>query len=534
MARDKICTPFLALASPENKFTVSTIEDMQSRKYLKIGDVVELNGYYTAGDGAGHKRKIEARKNNIFSVVLANGLWANLIDNDDFEDIIMSKTDVYRPSNFIGKYPYFDNRRYSVSKTENGFSLAIDEEAIFGTTSLTVYISELSTSASDGKNPLKPITFKRFKANMTSGVYGDYSRVNINVKLMDKFYKYDALPGLLENRKIRITGLNSGSWITSGFFVGDVVNSTDVTTNITTISGVDVATIGNVYDFGDLDVYGIPRIYKKVNSIDEMVDGSWFASGSTLQIKQFNYKSMDTASKEILITTKLGDGIGFRNECAFLKNVNFAINTGSSSRGSLDISSDFFIYLKNCKIIGGNADALRINGAGYTVISEDVICAYGGKDGFNYHTTSKSSKAIEVNCVAFGSGLYKVPYGNQTTHSNNATTCHDGMSVYRFGTVGFDCEGGVLADVGGCESVNYNCIMSNSSSTSTKANYLYRNENNDSTKNFVMIDCISLKENQLSIDCDSKTNLVIENFKGNINKFSSSIDFSKIKKPEVY
>ncbi|MGL5713311.1 MAG: glycosyl hydrolase family 28-related protein [Cetobacterium sp.] len=82
MAKDKICTPFLALASPENKFTVNTIEDMKGRKYLKIGDVVDLNGYYTAGDGAGHKRKIEAIDDGS-GVQLANGLWANIVHNGE-------------------------------------------------------------------------------------------------------------------------------------------------------------------------------------------------------------------------------------------------------------------------------------------------------------------------------------------------------------------------------------------------------------------------------------------------------------------
>lgn len=78
MAKDKICKPFVGIIAPDNKFTVDTIDDLKSRNYLKIGDVVELNGYYTAGDGAGHKRKIEATDDGS-GVQLANGLWANIV-----------------------------------------------------------------------------------------------------------------------------------------------------------------------------------------------------------------------------------------------------------------------------------------------------------------------------------------------------------------------------------------------------------------------------------------------------------------------
>ena len=43
----------------KNKLTqISTIAELQSRKNLKVGDIVEVLGYYSAGDGAGHKRII--------------------------------------------------------------------------------------------------------------------------------------------------------------------------------------------------------------------------------------------------------------------------------------------------------------------------------------------------------------------------------------------------------------------------------------------------------------------------------------------
>ena len=59
MAKDKSIPSNLVFT--REKFKYDTIEDMRNDVALKIGDVVELNGYYEAGDGADHKRKIEAQ-----------------------------------------------------------------------------------------------------------------------------------------------------------------------------------------------------------------------------------------------------------------------------------------------------------------------------------------------------------------------------------------------------------------------------------------------------------------------------------------
>ncbi|MGL5964204.1 MAG: hypothetical protein ACRCZ2_07415, partial [Fusobacteriaceae bacterium] len=59
----------------------SNIEELKLAN-LKIGDVVEVLGYYTAGDGAHHKRKIEATDDGS-GVQLVGGLWANVVHNGE-------------------------------------------------------------------------------------------------------------------------------------------------------------------------------------------------------------------------------------------------------------------------------------------------------------------------------------------------------------------------------------------------------------------------------------------------------------------
>ena len=59
-----------------------TIEDLKTMRFLKVGDIVEVLGYYTAGDGANHKRII-ANEDDGSGVQLANGLWANIVHNGE-------------------------------------------------------------------------------------------------------------------------------------------------------------------------------------------------------------------------------------------------------------------------------------------------------------------------------------------------------------------------------------------------------------------------------------------------------------------
>lgn len=63
-------------------FQIANVEEMIKRKNLKVGDIVELLGYYTAGDGAGHKRVI-ADSDDGSGVQLENGLYANIVHNGE-------------------------------------------------------------------------------------------------------------------------------------------------------------------------------------------------------------------------------------------------------------------------------------------------------------------------------------------------------------------------------------------------------------------------------------------------------------------
>lgn len=67
------------LSDNKNKANVvATIEELKSSTRYKVGDIVEVLGYYEKGDGADHKRKIESADDGS-GVELANGLFANIV-----------------------------------------------------------------------------------------------------------------------------------------------------------------------------------------------------------------------------------------------------------------------------------------------------------------------------------------------------------------------------------------------------------------------------------------------------------------------
>lgn len=84
MAKDKSIPSNIVLA--KEKFKYDTIQDMVNDIALKVGMVVDINGYYKPDDGATHKRVI-ADTDDGSGVQLRNGKWANILENEIYIDI---------------------------------------------------------------------------------------------------------------------------------------------------------------------------------------------------------------------------------------------------------------------------------------------------------------------------------------------------------------------------------------------------------------------------------------------------------------
>lgn len=116
-------------------FEIPTIAELQSRKNLKVGDIVEVLGYYTAGDGAGHKRII-ANEDDGSGIQLKNGLWANIVHNGEVNvswfgakgDGVTDDTQAIQKAINIADTLKFDKKTYVVSKCINPESCLVVEK----------------------------------------------------------------------------------------------------------------------------------------------------------------------------------------------------------------------------------------------------------------------------------------------------------------------------------------------------------------------------------------------------------------------
>lgn len=81
MSKEKIKSRWLFFG--KDKYTYDTIDELVNKSMgLAVGEVVTLNGYYSADDGATHKRVI-ADTDDGSGVELRSGKWANIVHNGE-------------------------------------------------------------------------------------------------------------------------------------------------------------------------------------------------------------------------------------------------------------------------------------------------------------------------------------------------------------------------------------------------------------------------------------------------------------------
>ena len=474
MSKEKVKSRWLFFG--KDKYTYDTIDELVNKSMgLAVGEVVTLNGYCSADDGATHKRIIANTAKGFNSITLKNGLYANLIKDSDIKNIVTKEDNRY--SEVIGML----NSDFNVVKIKknNGKYEADIEKERFGTHFKTIYIDINSKETGLGED-YKGITLKQFKTNLDSGLYSNY---NLKVYFKNKIITTKDLCGELNfnDKKIELNSLaKGGTWITTFEDIAPIREEGEKM-----IYSNPRFTILHLIEFSYLDENGMPSVLKKVETEAELTKGTYCIVNSEVKV----YPFLNGGNLKIY-ALGMDTGISFKVMSNYNKfeNINFAIH--SNKKASCDIygADKSIIYLKNCKFLCGEYDSLAIHGY-YKALISNCIAAYGNKDCFNYHSNDKSSIAVEVNCIGYGAGMNKTATGNQTAHSNNATTTHDGMTVYRFGSIGYNCEGPVLADVNGCKSINFDCYMSGSTTSSGhNANYFYEPLAGNFNE-FVLINC---------------------------------------------
>ena len=104
----------------EAKTTVNDIEELKMSDF-PVDKVVEVLGYYKAGDGADHKRIIKAEDDGS-GVQLSNGLWANIVKSDIYHSNWFGAnksgdvTDIFKKMIAYNKPLVIDKGEYNISE----------------------------------------------------------------------------------------------------------------------------------------------------------------------------------------------------------------------------------------------------------------------------------------------------------------------------------------------------------------------------------------------------------------------------------
>lgn len=259
----------------------------------------------------------------------------------------------------------------------------------------------------------------------------------------------------------------------------------------TTITDGTSHTITDVINVAKDDGFGLSPLYSEKTSIAqvESTRGTFYQSGTTTYCNPHLTDNIN----DLVISTM----INYVPSRAEHKTIMFEniIFMNDSTRPNYTNGVDLYYF--NCGFYRGySGDAFTIDG-NYNVYLLDCVSAWGNKDGFNYHSDSPNSLAVEVNCKSYGNGMYKRSVGNSTTHSNNGSTAHEGMNMLRVGSHYWNNEGPPVADVNDCYSISIGVKVGDILGTTTgwRDAFHLSSELGESIKPKYVIECESYGKN---------------------------------------
>jgi len=352
-----------------------------------------------------------------------------------------------------------------------------------------IFISGFGLTANIGDTALNPANLIGFRNNLDAGVYGSqkdfiltflensynsssnfYGGSGVNI-----LFRSGSLSGFTWTGRIKKVGQQISEWVPdSGVFK-------------TTILDTPTHVIEDCVNIVQTDNLGAPRPYIKVPTLAECqtAEGSFYQEGGDVYCNPHSGESIEFVAPLVRQTIMSPEN---NSNVYMYENMGFLPFTFSFTGSTLESKYYFF----GCNFYrGGYQDAFAVSGV-YKAFLFDSLSPFASKDGFNYHTTNPESLAVEINCIAFGAGQYKLANGNTTTHSNNGSTAHDGMYMLRVGGKYWDCEGPPVADVNDCYSISIGCEVGNMlpSATGARAGFYLSDEFATGLKPKYVIECL--------------------------------------------
>jgi len=368
--------------------------------------------------------------------------------------------------------PYFNNGKLNLPSTfpkvpfdifknkyNEFYSNATPNNQFDWSDSTNIYIS--STGSGNGLAYNTPMSLSAFRVAFNLGTYGTQKKFILN--LLDYIYYLNSSGSnsiIIDfDADILFRPMNASKFTWIGRFKNSLLNS--YTSAWVADSGVYKTTQTSSHDVLDvvnltkLEEFKMPKLYTKVLTLAECqaTKGTFFRTGYDVFCNKFDNHDINEIVL-VISSTVITENQAFPRVTMY-ENVGFVASTFTNATGN-NINASFYYF--GCKWHRAWENGLYKVGV-YKVYSFDCIVSHPTLDCFNYHTTDKTSLAVEVNCIGFGAGKYKLQTG-QPNYSNNGSTSHDGMNMLRVGCRYYECEGPIVADVNNVYSISIGCEAS--------------------------------------------------------------------------
>ena len=374
------------------------------------------------------------------------------------------------------------------------------------------------TSISGGRDEQTPLRSLTKVFELCESAVEDSFVINITTEVLPRNY---SLPNVSETQlsKSYLIKHKEGKRVYMGSLELNLVYAPE--DNVFKTNRSNVAA---VFDKKKLCCDGSPRPYKKATTLNECKNttGSWFNNGNELYI---NTLDGSTPNGDILVSLNVSAFVVrlTRNNKLALDNI--CLTYRNASVGSVVVrgnNTGHFIA-NNCVFTGSAyGNAYYTQSCQYTWLF-NCVARDSLRDGFNYHNTvdGKNSFVFEYNCTAYDCGI------TDTNGNNNATTCHDGMNILRIGSKGRNTKGPVLADIQGCYSINYDCVMHDSTlgGGDTATAFFFSNDGVADKGKYYLFNCSGGGKNTKSIHTYDDAVVKVKNFKGNNIPKKEMIEF---------
>lgn len=435
-------------------------------------------------------------------------LTTQLAEKVSKEDLMFSGdfeyNGIWLPARFpVSKIPY-----KIIRQTDNRISHNFNDKSLI--TGIDIFLD--SSSGNDSNSGLLEGSPVRSFNKAVEVANAQTSAVVINV-LNEKVNRLFYLSGAITlNNHTVIQSKNAKNESLVGSFEGSLSWSADGTAYKANRSAVTY-----LFDAGHRDQYGLPELYKKVASVAavQAEKGTWYTDGTAIWVRRLDDTAPNSDILALLETS--APRISVFGKRLVFKNIKFFNTyTAGTPWNAMEVTGDrgTDLYNINTAFCAGGRNGLATKFVG-RVFSFNSIASHNGSDGFNYHASQNAENpyfAFEWHCKAYNNGLVQYDGAGK----NNATTAHDGIAILRVGCIGFDCDGPILADVNGCISVNYECVMFNSKRSlfDTKAGFYFDNALANTPGVAYLFGCQGGGVDTYSISSDKIIEIYVKNFRG--------------------